>query len=271
MNNRILLGLVTLGFAGQVMAFDIPFFKAEEGSAVGGQTVKKDDSALQRCDRPMGTVAIQEDTGEDWYYTLTHDKKLSSTVPVIRLLVQKTGCFVVVERGKAMKNMAMERQLRDSGELRKTSKMGKGQIVAADYTLSPSITFSEKGTSGVGAFVGSIVSSITGSTVGSAAGSAMANVSTNDASVVLNLVDNRSGVQLIAAEGNSKSFDFSGTVLFGGDTGGLNGYSKTPEGKALVGAFVDAMNNVVQMSKEYKAQNIKGGMGTGGGLKVQQD
>jgi hypothetical protein len=35
-----------------------------------------------------------------------------------------------------------------SGELRKTSTIGKGQMVAADYTMTPSITFSQKGTSG---------------------------------------------------------------------------------------------------------------------------
>ena len=40
-----------------------------------------------------------------------------------------------------------------TGEVRSGSNMGKGQIVAADYTMSPSITFSQKGTSGIGGVI----------------------------------------------------------------------------------------------------------------------
>jgi hypothetical protein len=49
-----------------------------------------------------------------------------------------------------MSNMMQERTLEQSGEMREGSSFGKGQMVAADYTMSPSITFSKKGTGGVG-------------------------------------------------------------------------------------------------------------------------
>lgn len=229
----------------------------------------KDANGLEHCPQTIGTLAIYEDTTEDWYRYLTTDMRLTSTVPVLKMLAQKTNCFVVVERGKTMRNMAQERALAASGELRSTSKMHKGQMVAADYTLSPSITFSERGTGGIGAVVGSLVSAKLGSSLGSAVAG---NITSNDASVMLSLVDNRSGVQLMSTEGSSKSFDFSGTVLFGGATGGvIGGYSKTPQGKALVSAFVDAMNGIVANVRTYKAQRVKGGLGAGGNLQVQQD
>jgi len=94
----------------------------------------------------MGTVALVEDQNAHWYHYLSHDLRLGSTTPVLKLLVQQSNCFVVVERGRAMNNMMQERSLEDSGELRKGSKFHKGQMVSADYSLSPSVTFSSNDT-----------------------------------------------------------------------------------------------------------------------------
>jgi hypothetical protein len=85
------------------------------------------------------------------------------------------------------------------------------------------------------------------------------------------LVDNRSGVQLASAEGAASNVDFN---LFGGGfgsgaAGGLGGYTNTPEGKVLAGAFADAYNRLVGAVRSYKAQEVKGGLGTGGALGVQ--
>ena len=60
-------------------------------------------------------------------------------------------------------------------------------------------------------------------------------MSANEASTTLLLIDNRSGVQISAAEGTSKNYDFS---LFGGFFGGFagagGGYPNTPQGKVVV-------------------------------------
>ena len=53
-----------------------------------------------------------------------------------------------------------------------------------------------------------------------------------------------------------------------GAAGGLSGFSRTPEGKATVAAFMDASNNMVISLRNYKAQEVKGGLGRGGQLKV---
>jgi curli biogenesis system outer membrane secretion channel CsgG len=233
------------------------------GSA-GGATSQNANAKLERCDQTLGTLAVVEDQTAPWYYQLTREYKLTSTVPLIRLLVQQSNCFVVVERGRAFGQMQTERALQQSGELREGSNFGQGQVVAADYSLNPMITFSQRDTKGANAalhvvpYVG-MLSSLAGG------------IRTSEASTTLTLVDNRSGVQLAAAEGAASNTDFSAwSGVFGsGAAGGLGGYTNTPEGKVLAGAFADAYNRLVQSVRNYKAQEVKGGLGTGGNLGVQ--
>jgi len=234
------------------------------GSA-GGATAQGASSQLERCDESLGTLAVVEDQGAAWYGHLSQ-YKLGSTVPVLRLMVQQSNCFVVVERGRAMHNMMQERALERSGEIREGSGFGKGQMVAADYTMSPSIAFSKKGTGGVGGFLGAY-----GGALGRAAGAAAGGLKANEASTTLLMIDNRSGVQLAAAEGSAKNYDFK---LFGGLfgselAGGAGGYTNTPEGKIITAAFMDSYNQLVRAVRNYTAQKVKGGLGTGGRLGVQ--
>ncbi|MBW6970105.1 hypothetical protein KXT64_24670, partial [Salmonella enterica subsp. enterica serovar Weltevreden] len=65
--------------------------------------------------------------------------------------------------------------------------------------------------------------------------------------VTLTMFDIRSGVQVSISEGNSTATNFGAALgAFGGNTaGGLGGFSRTPEGKATVAAFMDAYNNMV--------------------------
>jgi hypothetical protein len=76
---------------------------------------------------------------------------------------------------------------------------------------------------------------------------------------------------LAAAEGAASNTDFSAWNGFFGSGGGgsLGGYTNTPEGKVLAGAFADAYNRLVVSVRNYKAQEVKGGLGTGGALGVQ--
>jgi curli biogenesis system outer membrane secretion channel CsgG len=197
--------------------------------------------------------------------------RLGSTVPVLRMMIQQSNCFVVVERGATMNNMMQERALQNSGEMRSGSSFQKGQIVAADYTMSPSITFSQKGTSGVGGGLGGFGLGAFGAVAGMAAGGLKA----NEASTTLLMIDNRSGVQLAAAVGSAQNYDYNllggvfGAGWGGGGGGSLGGYTNTPEGKILVASFMDSYNQIVRATRNYKAQEVKGGLGTGGTLAVQ--
>lgn len=232
--------------------------------AAGGASSQNANAQLQRCDQSLGTLAVVEDQNAQWYYRLTREYQLTSTVPLIRLLVQQSNCFVVVERGRAFNQMQGERALQQSGELRQGSNFGQGQIVAADFSLNPMITFSEKDTRGLGAALGGIPY------VG-AFGALAGGLRTSEASTTLTLVDNRSGVQLAAAEGAASNTDFNlwGGFFGGTGGGGLGGYTNTPQGKVLAGAFADAYNQLVTSVRNYRAQEVKGGLGTGGTLGVQ--
>ncbi len=227
------------------------------GSASGGAAANE-NTQLEKCDEALGTIAVVENQNAPWYYQL-RSHRLGSTVPVLRLMIQQSNCFVIVERGAAMRNITQERELARSDESRAGSNFGKGQLVAADYTLSPEIQFSGKTGGGrLGSFLPGIVGAVAGS------------VSQNEASTTLLLIDNRSSVQISASEGTAKNFDFG---VFGAAWAGLGaaggGYSSTPQGKVIVAAFADSYNQMVKSLRNYKAQTVKGGLGTGGRLGVQ--
>jgi hypothetical protein len=233
--------------------------------AAGGGTAAGNNSKLERCDETLGTLAMEEDVRAPWYSQL-RQYNLGSTIPVLRLMVQQSNCFVIVERGAGMQAMQRERDLIRSDEGRAGSNMGGGQMVAADYLMRPSIQFSGK-TGGGGGGLGGLLPGVAGAAVGAVAG----NVGVNEASTTLLMVDMRSGVQISAAEGSAKNFDFGffGSGFTGGLAGAGGGYSNTPRGKVVVAAFADSYNQMVKALRNYKAQTVRGGLGTGGRLGVQ--
>ncbi len=234
--------------------------KGTVSGAAGGETAENANSQLEKCEESLGTIAVQEDTNAPWYFQL-RDRQLGSTVPVIRLMIQQSNCFVVVERGAGMNNMMAERNLEKSGEMRGGSNFGGGQMVSADYTLRPEIQFSGK-TGGGGGFLGGGALGLIGAVAGQ--------MGKNEASTTLLLIDNRSGVQISASEGTGSNYDFGlfGAAFTGGLGAGAGGYSKTPQGKVIVSAFADSYNQMVKSLRSYKAQTVKGGLGTGGRLGV---
>lgn len=254
--------LALTGCAGTMPAMGDTSAKTVATGSAGGATAQGANTALEHCNKTLGTLSILEEVNQPWFYQFRQQYQLQSTIPLLRMIVQQSNCFVVVERGKAMASMQNERALAASGELRSTSKMGKGQMVAADYTITPSITFSEKGTGGLGALAGGLLGS-----VGAIVGGSM---KSNEASTTLLMTDNRSGVQLAAAEGSAKNWDFGAVGgLFGGLGGaGASGFSNTPQGKVLTASFMDSYNQLVKAVRGYSAQSVQGGLGNGGNLPV---
>lgn len=257
--------LVLAGCQSQPVRMGSPEAKTVATGAAGGATATNVNSELERCAAPLGTLALLEDQNQEWYYRLTREYKLTSTQPLLRLLVQQSNCFVVVERGRGMQQIQGERALAQSGELRQESNFGKGQLVAADYGLTPTVIFSQNDAGGLGGAIGgrSRGANVLGAIIGS--------MKTREASTMLALVDNRSGVQVGVAEGSASTTDIG---LFAGlagsrAAGGLGGYTNTPEGKVIAGAFTDAYNQLVRAVKNYRPQAVQGGLGTGGQLQVQ--
>ncbi|RZT39216.1 hypothetical protein [Cupriavidus agavae] len=233
--------------------------------AAGGATSVNANPSLERCDAPLGTLAVDDGRGKEWYASFGAATKITTIEPLIRLAVQQSNCFVITSVGNnrtESKLSAITDKQRNSGEFRAGSKQQKGQRVAADFYMEPAIIIDNDATGQLAVGVGSLFGA-----AGALVGGAMA----SKASVVtLTTFDIRSGVQLSISEGNATATNFGAAMgaFGGGAAGGLGGFSRTPEGKATVAAFMDAYNNMVISLRNYKAQEVKGGLGRGGRLKV---
>ena len=104
-----------------------------QGSA--GPSGSQGDNGLEHCDKPMGALAVVEPQNQVSQSLSRYG--LQSPTGLIRMMVQQSNCFIVVERGMAMQNMMQERALAESGELREGSNVGGGQMVSADFVLTP--------------------------------------------------------------------------------------------------------------------------------------
>lgn len=256
------LQLLVLGLGAMPFAAGAQNLATPSGGAAGSAS-EGANSQLEHCNSSFGTLAVVEDQSAPWWHQYyARYPSLGSTTPVLRMLIQQSNCFVVVERGQAMRNMMQERALQQSGELRQGSNFGKGQMVSADYSMSPSIQFSQKGTGGLGGAIGGLLGNVAGAVAGG--------IKSNEAETTLLLIDNRSGVQISAAVGSAKNFDFAifGGAFGGGGGGGAGAFTNTPEGKVLTAAFADSYNKMVNALRSYTAQQVKGGLGKGGNLKV---
>ncbi len=204
------------------------------------QSYAQSDDDLALCDQPFGTLAVVEPQ-DDVVQSLSR-YELGSPTSLIRMMVQQSNCFVVVERGAAMQNMMQERELAASGQLRQGENVGGGQLEAADYILTPHIIFSEGNSGGVAGAVGGLLGK-RNRTVGRIAGG----LKFKEAQTSMLVSDSRSGVQVAAAEGSARKTDFNLRLLrYGGGTSGdLGGYTNTNEGKVIAASFLENFNNVV--------------------------
>lgn len=238
---------------------------AMTGAAAGGTSVDA-NSQLERCDAPFGTIAVDDGRAADWYGQFGSTTHVTTIEPLLRLAVQQSNCFVITSIGNLRTDSRLSRITdiqRNSGEYRAGSKQQKGQRVAADYYLEPQIIINNDSVGSVGGVVGGLL----GGAASVIAGGLQSKVSV----VTLSLYDIRSAVQISAAEGSATATNFGAALgAFGGGAGGaLGGFSRTPEGKATVAAFMEAYNNMVVALRSYKAQDVKGGLGRGGTLQVK--
>jgi curli biogenesis system outer membrane secretion channel CsgG len=236
--------------------------KGEGGSEVqgaAGTSGSTGGDGLERCDRPLGAMAVVEP--QDYIMASLSQYSLGSPTGIIRMMIQQSNCFIVVERGMGMQNMMQERALMDSGELRQGSNYGGGQMVAADFVLTPSVVFSDDNAGGVGGAVGGAVGGLFGR-AGRVVGAVAGGLKFKEAQTSMLVVDSRSGVQVAAAEGSARKADLAlGGALFGGGAvGGLGGYGSTDEGKVIAASLVDNFNNVVSVIRNDP--NLRRDVGT---------
>jgi hypothetical protein len=145
--------------------------------------------------------------------------------------------------------------LGNSGDLQDGSNVGKGQLQAADFVMTPDIQVTGN-TGGVGAAVAGL-GRLFGS-AGAAIGGMVGGVKFKEAKTSLLISDVRSGIQVAAAEGVAKKTDFGigGWGYGGGAFGSGGGYTNTPEGKMIAAGLLDNYNQVVIQIRD-KTQLIK--------------
>jgi curli biogenesis system outer membrane secretion channel CsgG len=147
----------------------------------------------------------------------------------------------VVERGIAMQNIQQERSLAEGGELRGESNIGKGQMQAADFVMTPAVQIAANNTGGVGgALIGGALSHF-------GLGGVTGGLKFKEASTSLVVADVRSSIQVASAEGKASKtdFDIGGWGWTGTALGAANGYTNTPEGKVIAASLLDNWNHIV--------------------------
>jgi hypothetical protein len=197
------------------------------------------DKGLEHCDKPMGAMAVVEP--QDFIIASLRRYNLGSPTGLIRLMIQQSNCFVVVERGIGLQNAMQERQLQQGGQLRADSNVGGGQMVTADFILTPAVVFAENNAGGVG---GAVVGGLFGRTAGAIVGG----LKFKEAQTSMLVADARSTVQVAAAEGSTRKADLGVGGLFAGGGGAVaaGGYGNTNEGKIIAAALMDNYNNIVK-------------------------
>ena len=202
--------------------------------AAGTQGASTD---LRKCAEPIGTAALVESESRRY---LEYD--LPSPTPMIRLMMQQSNCFKVVDRGAASDALKAERELAGQGELRKGSNMGGGQMAAADFLITPRVIFQDANSGGGGGVVGSLLPGVAGAVAGGLS------VQNMEAQTLLTLTNVRTSVQEAAAEGSASKSDIGlgGIGFIGPVAGGAGAYESTDIGKIVTAAFMDAHNKLVQ-------------------------
>ena len=223
---------------------------AQTSNTKASESRKMQTNATQQipqCARPIGVLAIVEPEDQWW-----RQLNLGSPEAIIKVFVQNSHCFTIVNRGRSMASRAMERAMADQGELQKGSNLGKGQVKAADYFLEPNIVTANNnsGGGGIGAAAGALGGLFGGAgrVIGGIAGGI--NVKKGEANVTLSVVNARTTEEYVV-EGYARKKDNSwgaggGAGWWGGfAAAGASGYQNTEIGQVIVLAYLDAYTKLV--------------------------
>ncbi|MFT3754981.1 MAG: CsgG/HfaB family protein [Pseudoxanthomonas sp.] len=208
------------------------------------ETRKEQVAQIPTCAKPLGSISVLEPEDATNWWT---GQQLPAPSKLIKVFVNKSRCFTLVDRGAGMAAAQAERALAASGELRNKSNLGKGQIKAADYVLVPDLIGANSNAGG------NAVSGLLGGLIGGGAGALVGglNFKKKTADVVLTVTDVRSSEQVAMAEGSSKKTDIgwgAGGGLFGSNgLGGasVGGYANTEIGQVITLAYLQAYTDLI--------------------------
>ena len=214
---------------------------AGPSSAQKLQTATMND--VPHCARKLGTVSVMDgDDPSGWtQFQLAGPQKL------LKVLVQRSGCFNLVDRGAGLSAAQRERDIGGNLGLQRRSNVGQGQIKAADYVLVAEVQAADRdsGGSAVGAGIGGLLGGRFGALAGGVKSRKM------EANTVLSLTNVRTTETIAVQDGyaakNSVSFGGGGGLGFFGGAAGLvgGGYDSTDIGRIVTLAFIQAYSKMV--------------------------
>ena len=197
---------------------------------------------IPHCNRRLGTVSIAN--GDDPYgwtqFNLAPPEKL------LKVMVQKSGCFGLVDRGAGLNAASTERNIGSNLGLQRGSNVGQGQIKAADYVLIAEVQASN-GNAG-----GTALAGIAGGLIGGRVGGLVGGIKTRklEANTVLSLTNVRTTETVSVQDGYAVKNDVSWGAGGGGGWGGFGGvvgggYEDTDTGRIVTLAFIQAYSKLV--------------------------
>ncbi len=215
--------------------------KAKKGGA------NTDISELTQCGAPIGTAALVET--ENPYYA---HYGLPSPIPLVKLMMARSGCFKVVSRGSTSAALKAERAMARDGEMQKGSNLGGGQMAAADFVIVAEIINKDADAGGGGAGLGGLLPGKAGVIGGLFKSKKL------EAQVMLTLTNVRTSVQEAIAQGSAtkKDLKIGGFGWIGGVAGGGGTYESTDIGKIVAVAFTDAHNDLVNQLGAVSNANV---------------
>lgn len=214
-------------------------------AAQSAQEMRQQQAAqIPVCAKPLGTISVIEPEDAVNWWT---GQQLPAPSKLIKVFVNKSRCFTLVDRGVGMAAAQYERGLAADGELRGGSNIGKGQVKAADYVMIPDLIAqnSNAGGNAISGLVGGLLGGNAGALVGGL------NMKKKTADVVLTVTDVRSSEQVAMAEGSAKKTDIgwgsSGGLFTGSGFGaaGVGGYANTEIGQVITLAYLQAYTDLV--------------------------
>ena len=239
------------GVAAASLLVAAPAYAKSSKASSGQQDQQQGQAEIPRCAHKIGTLSIVEPENQWW-----RELNLGSPEAIIRVFVQQSGCFTLVNRGRSMQSRAMEKALAEQDELQAGSQVAKKrQVIAAQYFLEPNIVSTNKNSGGggigggLGGAIGGLFGGAAGSVIGGIAGGI--NVKKGEASVTLSLVNAATTEEEAITQGYFRKRDLSfagagGAGWWGGfGAVGGGGYQNTEIGQIIVLAYLDAYKKLV--------------------------
>ncbi|USI74982.1 CsgG/HfaB family protein [Sphingomonas morindae] len=208
---------------------------------------------LPVCAAPVGTVALVEAKRQDnasgqlspGLAALLNaaraqqgqSEATTDPLPLLKLILARSQCFRVVDRGEGFDALQRERALAAGGQ---TSQAAQGATIeAADYLLTAQIVYQDENAGSRGLALGGLG--------GAFGGLAALRQKKLESQTMLTLVAVKTGVQEAVATGSARKRDLSiiGGGLAGLGLGLLGGEASTDIGKVTSAALLDAYRRLV--------------------------